>query len=270
MVSHLADVTTEMASFLLDELGDEVAAAGRPTFVVVGGGGAAGALPAYQRRADVLGWTAPRNASAVGVVATGRLRCLDPSSELPARQIPALAGGMRLCCVVSRRGDLGWRIRLPDGTPFEGPPEAGMMLDILRRCVGLPTAPPEHPVGRLHSVAWMQALMVIGEDLGRRIRWSEALAVHPVTAGRSVADPEEEIRRQAFSGSWEAFRSHVVAHPASPWEPSADLAGWMDEGMFCRWSLSAFPSLEDMMAAVRDHLVPSAARRLAHLVRQVS
>lgn len=266
------DGLTQLAGCLLERFGDESVAAGRPVFLEVGAGTDGSPLGgSVRRRADILGWVAPKSCAAVAAVATGRFRQMDESVEPPARLIPGLSGGLRISCVVDRSGAVGWKLLLPDGSEFADVPEEGRMLDSLRRCLGLPTPPPPCPMGRLHSITWMRLLKAFADQEGCQLAWCDALNLHPVVLiAREFDEAEAIIRSQARSQSWDHLRVAIAAHEKDFWDPSPRLASWMDEGMFARWTLDCMPTVEEMLEDVRPRLVPSAARKLTHLVRETS
>lgn len=253
-----------LARVLLRRLGADAAAGGRPIFVRVPCRGDGRAM-SFTRRRDVLGWTAPPDCAAVGVVATGRAYRLPGLDEPPA----VSSGKLTLCCVVCRDGRVGWRSESPGGPVLEEAPRDGLMLDVLRRSLGLPTPPPEQPLGLLHSAAWLTRLTLAGACT-RRLTWREALALHPaLQLSPGCGDPLEAIRSQGSSRDWETYRLAAASDLRGPkWK--SDIAAWMDEGSFSRWVLGALPRVEELSAAARAVLQPPAARRFSHLVREVS
>jgi hypothetical protein len=255
-----------LALSLLRKLGADVAAEGRPTFVRIPGRAADSTRSvSFSRRRDVLGWRAPPDCSAVGVVSTGRAYPLADCHEVP----PDLLGSLTICCVVCRDGGVGWRSESRNGSVLEKPPQQGVMLDVLRRSLGLSTPPPDRPLGLLHSAAWLTRLTLAG-SYGRRLTWREALALHPaVLHFGGPDDPLEAIRSHSSSRDWETYRL-AASSDQSGTRRKAAIAAWMDEGSFSRWVLGALPGVEELAAAARAYLLPPAARRFAHLVREVS
>jgi hypothetical protein len=221
----------------------------------------------------LVGQHAPPECFAVGAVGTGRMRSLDPSHEVPAKFVAGLTSDIRMACVVARTGEVGWHMELCDGCEISDPPEEGRMLDVLRRYMALPTPPPPRPVGRLHAIGWMAGVLERAATTNRRLRWNEVLGIHPAVSGPCAVvehSPEDVIRRASAEASWESLRLLV----ATGWQPGGmpdpELARWMDEGMFARWVLASLPELETLIDDVRPVLFPSAARRLAHLAREVA
>jgi hypothetical protein len=289
------DDLRDVATRLLVGHGATATAAGRPVWLELRAG-PDGDLDEVmvESEAGLLGMTADPSSFAVGVVAGARLRRLDESVEVPTLLRGGLQGGVRLACVMARTGRIGWHMVLPDGSPFDQPPDEGRMLDTMLRSLGLATAPPPRPISLLETAAWLATLLAVTSDQ-RRLTWRQAVAVHPAVLaafGRSPQgwpvfnversacgrgggetpegwDPEEAVRTAGASGEWEQLRL-AAARGAAPWialEP--ELAEWMDEGMFARWILDGLISVEEMVAAARSCLVPSGARRMAHLLRRM-
>jgi hypothetical protein len=268
MDDHLTP--NQAASALLAELGESTEAFGHPVFVRLRPGLT---LEGLSRRHDVWGWTAPATDAAVGVVATARLRSLDESAEIPARLRPGLGGGIRTSCLVTREGEIGWDMRLPDGSYFRETPSEGRMLDVLRRTLGLATPPPQVPPGRLVAIIWLLTIDRMSRHWPGRMNWSDVLDAN-LGAGQMAeavpdADGETLIRVLASRRTWEDYRQTTVAlGERGLCDPA--LAAWMDEGMFCRYVLGELPPLEQLLAEVRPRLVPAAARRLGHLVHDIA
>jgi hypothetical protein len=226
----------------------------------------------------ILGWVAPPECFAIGTVGAARVVPLDPHGPAGIKVSSAADGGARVACVVARSGAVSWFLGLPDGTEIDEPPEGGRILDVLRRCLQLPTPPPCHRIGRLHAVAWIGAVVEKAEARGRRLVWSEALSAHPAVSahpGRAGScahggQPEDLIRLAGEVGSWESMRLLVASGYQAPGMPRPEVAAWMDEGMFSRWVLGDLPPLEVLIEKSRQFLEPSAARRLAHLATKMA
>lgn len=130
------------AQELLERFGAQAVGRGGPLAILLRPDGHAG-IECREVEASIglLGYRVAEEWSAVGLVATGRFRRLDPAAEMPAPMVPGLFGGLKMACVVTRGDEIGWYLELPDGTPWKGAPEQGFMLDVLRRSLGLPTGP---------------------------------------------------------------------------------------------------------------------------------
>jgi hypothetical protein len=268
-----------LAQLLLDASGDAVAERGCPIWVRVldppdGDQEEAFALALCNEPDGLLGWVATPDCQAVGLIATGRLHAL---SGAPPGVTDHDHDRLRLACLVTRDGDVAWKMALPDGTggglTNDTAPSEGRMLDCLRRCFGLPTPPPLVGPGRLQAVAWLVAILEKGSGSRRRLSWSDVSRLHPVALalGTDLRGSDTELlpgllRLTGSAWSWEDFRRQAEADTCLADLIDPKLAGWMDEGMFARWILSDLPSPDELLAKVRPYLVPSAARRLAHAV----
>ena len=257
----------DLSERLIEALGDEVDEHGSPAWVRVfaDAGSASGmSVDSTGEPGSLIGWTAPPHCLAVGTVATGTLRSVPDGAALSR---------VRMCCVVGRDGGIGWTLQPPGSEPSSSPPEAGRVLDCLRRCLGLPTPAPESTAGRLQAVAWVASVLDEAHRSVRPLTWSDVARLHPLARllSGSLAATEalaeggllgDLIRSAANAWSWEEIRREAVAGNL-PGLADARLAEWMDEGMFSRWLLELLPSTELMLAALRPYLAPSATRRLA-------
>jgi len=181
----------QAARTLVRVLGDVVLEERSPVWVhLLEGGGEGLRLAIAPVGFPILGWRAPPECFAVGTVASGRVVSLDPEGGIPARFASASEGGARIGCVVARSGLVSWHMALPDGSEIEQAPEDGRVLDVLRRCLDLPTPAPTHPIGRLHAIAWIGAIAERAMATGSRLRWSEALSVHPAVRVCAGSMPE--------------------------------------------------------------------------------
>jgi hypothetical protein len=267
-----------LAERLLDGIGDRVSVAGRPTWVGVRDD------PLGQRDIGMwfsedpygfLGWEAPPECIAVGVVATGRAHVADTPTEAPAPFSPGPIPGIRMCCLVTRRGEVTWRMTLPDGRSFGDAPQEGRLLDCLRRCFALPTSPPPAGPGQLLSVFWLGAIIDEDRRVDRGLTWREISRLHPLatmmSSGTGMCDDLQDvsifIRAATSTWSWETLRVRAVTDSWAGELVSPELAAWMDDGMFARWILGALPAPDELLVRLRPRLAPSTARRLAHAVR---
>ena len=267
------------AGALLTRFGPRVTRQGRPTFLKVR------ARPdgSFQTstvtgRGGLLGVTVGPTWEAAAMVGTGRIRMMDEEHEPPAVLVPGMAGGLLMTCVVSRRGCIGWRMRLPDGSRFDPVPEEGFMLDVLRRSLQLDTPPPPASMAMVLLAGWVATIraptMLAGDvgHVGRRLTWEQVLQLHPALIDEPPRPPilaEMAICTAADAAEWEAMRLLVAAGVESANLPAPELAHWMDEGMFARWVLSGLPPAAAMVEGTRGLMEPAAYRRLVHLARSL-
>lgn len=270
MSSALIRGEAGLADLLLAAAGEAAARAGRPVWVLVSAMDEEAGLTFCPDGFDPLGWSAPPDCAALAMVATGRVHPIEESVEMPAGLASGRGGGARMACVVSRAGAVGWHMVLPDGSSFDQVPEQGSVLDVMRRALGLGTPPPPVPVAVLADYSWLGALLDAPVPR-RRLTWSEVLDLHPALV---ALDPALTVRTKelyidwvAAGATWEAVRQAVADGGGDECFPPAELAAWMDEGMFSRWVLDQLSPMDDLLAEVRTRLQPAAARKLAHRVR---
>src|SRR5690348_1180452 len=124
-----------LAQLLLEAAGDEVAERGGPIWVRVldrpdGDQEDGFALAMSDEPDGLLGWVATPDCQAVGLVASGRLRALPGA---PAGAVDPGRDRLRLACLVTRTGEVAWKMELPDGMGSgltqDDPPSEGRMLD---------------------------------------------------------------------------------------------------------------------------------------------
>ncbi len=265
-----------LAGWLLAALGDHVAERDRPTWIQVldppDGGGSAH-LMLSDRHPGFMGWVAPSDCQAAGLVATGRMWAAHPEVDPSPGTPGGPPSGVRLACVVARDGTVGWRMVLPDGTVMDDAPREGRLVDCLRRCFGLPTPPPPAGTALLQSAFWVLTVLDAAGRSSRPLTWRQVACLHPLaqacaSPGAPARPPRQGPAVAGVGGAnltWDMLRRH-----AEPWASevvSPEIAAWMDDGMFARWVLSELPGSEQLIRRVRPFLTPSAARRLAHALR---
>lgn len=218
----------------------------------------------------LLGFSAPPEWVAAGIVSGGRARRLDErASSRTAATISVMVDRSGAAATLLRRGD---RIdRLADR------PE-GSVADALRRALGLPTAAPPASSAPLWAAWWLDRIVEAAAASSGRERlssWAEVVALHPavplVSAGSRLGPGPDAVvvATQALADAWPWYRLRrepgAVELPGTP--VSAEVADWMDDGMFARWLLGEFPAIDDLLEAV-DGLLPAViAERVAEVTR---
>lgn len=252
----------------------------------------------------LLRFVAPAHWTAIGVAGPGSAHPLDASGR-PKRRSPL--GQVFVTVVVHRSGVATSLMQHGSGEPdaITESPE-GTVADACRRALDLPTSAPPASTACLWSLCWLDRLVdAAGAGPGPRSTlrdWPAVASLHPAAgAGRGPgagpcpgphsmlrdwpaiaslhpaarpsqlpSDPAALARSckvLAAAWPWSRLRAHpeVIALPGLASPP--DLAQWMDDGMWSRWLLSAFPSRDDLLAAVYALLPRTLARAIAHTIR---
>ena len=263
-----------LAEELLACEGDEVERRRYPTHVRVFEGHSPGPALRLERSSDprfLIGWVAPPECVAVALVATGRAYVADGAGG--AESLACDMARVRLCCVLSRSGRIGWTMTGTRGRSGTAAPAEGKLLDALRRCFALPTSRPETPAAELHAAAWAASVLEQAIESPRQLTWADVARAHPLArllggdlprfrggpAGGSD-DLADLLRVAANAWSWEEIRLQACAGNL-PALANPAVAAWMDEGMFSRWLLARVPPLDQLLGALRAYLTPSAADR---------
>jgi hypothetical protein len=124
------------------------------------------------------------------------------------------------------------------------PPDGGdgRVLDACRRVLGLPTPPPAHSPELWTATHWVDAILgtVVGADLGHVPSWDTLRALD--RGARYAHRPWSMLRRRCASGELRI--------------PSLDTRGaaWMDDGMFSREAITAYPPITELVADLRQLL----------------
>jgi hypothetical protein len=141
---------------------------------------------------------------------------------------------VRVVTVVDRSGAERATVGMEDGTVLDDPGE-GVVLDALRRALGLPTPPPPLPLAAFLDDLWLRELA----SSPRRLSWTEAAALRPAPVG-----------------TWSVLR-------ACGWPGvDVDLAAWMDDGMFARWVAGTVPPRTELLEELAVRQTAAVARRV--------
>ena len=223
---------------------------------------------------EIVGFTALAQSDAVGVVATGSVRSLDPSVEPHASLAASCAGRVDLACVVSRDGHVGWFAAVgskPAGLPV---PSEGRLLDCLRRAVGVPTPPPAGWPSVLQAPLWVANIGELANCRRHPLSWSEVIQVLPDLPSDWYRPSKQDEAPGSAVNAWELLRIDATKERVSlerlspsllrPWLPSPAVAAWMDAGVLSRWVKDLIPPAHALAASVTAALTASASRRLGH------
>jgi hypothetical protein len=180
---------------------------------------------------SLAGFRAPHGWTAFAVVASATAQRLDGS----------WSGQVVLGALAARDGLTTSAIVGLDDPQARDDGE-GRILDACRRVLGLPTDPPVVAPAWWAATHWVDAIVaaVVGADLGATPSWPalRALDTGAIDAHRS----------------WSALRRRCATGRVRIPGIDAQGAAWMDDGMFSREALSAYPSLTALVADLRELL----------------
>ena len=211
------------------------------------------AKPFEGHPAEVLaGFIAPPEWFGVGVLVTGWQHDLTGQRE----KVRA-----RITTIMCRDGSVVDAVRTEaEGLKMMGGDAVGLVPDTLRRVLGLSTAPPAPgDLEEWMAKCWLQ-IVLTHTRRGKRapkLRWREVAALHPAidTVRADPADLAEVAPALATNMTWERFRQIHA-------DDGDDLAAWMDEGMFARWSVQGHPPVAELLRRAQRRLTPEARIRV--------
>ena len=212
----------------------------------------------------LAGFRAPESWWAVGVRATGRARHLDrPDRARRSRITHLVARTGEECSVVHAGGQ-----RLPTPGPAEG-----TLADLCRRVLALPTPPPPAPPSALWTALWLDRVLSAWNRPDRRRRllsaWHEIASLHPAWDDEPGAEGDDVVaagRALAARWSWRDLRHGRRAVPLPEGELPDDIARWMDDGFYARWTLGGLPAIGDLAHDLYGLLGERHGPRLAQAV----
>lgn len=207
----------------------------------------------------LAGFTAPPEWAAFGIRARGRAHHLDEPAVAPVASATTF--------LVDRTGAEASVLRL-DGEVTDVPgPTLGTIPDLCRRVLDLPTAPAPPSTALLWTSMWLDRIIEQwGQPHQRRdlsSSWGRIAVLHPAVHAPSppdviaFADPASLItaaRSHAAASSWEQLRRSPIPLALPDGALERDVAQWMDDGFFARWTIGAFPSASTMATDLRDLL----------------
>ncbi len=211
----------------------------------------------------LLGFDAPQEWSAIGVMASGRSTLVD---EPPGHPYEAVV-------VVHLQARSGESMSLlgPPGGPLKAcsTPAQGRIVDICRRCLGLGT---DRPIGSplwwwvarwLDQLCAEPALELVADE---RELVRAFPAGMPFDVVPDLASLQEHARLLESACPWPLVRWGVAGGALSAPGITAEEAAWMDDGMFQRWALGEVPPLLYSLAELRSRLPERIALALFGLV----
>lgn len=247
----------------VDALEEAVGGDGRPSWGTWQWDG--GPIEVHEHPEDLVGLVAPPWVVAVGVSSGGRAHRLD--ADGPTQRC-------RVSCVVARDGRVAARLRI-GGDLVADPPEEGRVLDTLRRCVGVPTAPPPGPLRPATVVlVWLRALVAdpAARPARRRRTWAQVAARHPAAVVAAGTDPVAGTDPAALAAvtaalSWEDLRLLVACGAAVLPGTTPAVAAWMDDGMLAREVLGGGDGDDGVVGRALRVIDDDARARLEEVLR---
>jgi hypothetical protein len=227
----------------------------------------------------LLGFVAPAHWWALGVSSCGRQHAIGGDGRVKRR---ADSPRVRITVLLDRSGGGAGLLRRGDGrTALPGPPD-GTVADACRRALGLETAPPPPTTVGLWTRCWLDrvvdALAPSGGTGGPGPpTWRDLTRLHPASTVAATREsglglgPDADAladatRALADAWPWARLRADPAVVDVPGPMPDARVAAWMDDGMWARWLLAAFPALDDLVDAACNLLTPSLARAARQVV----
>lgn len=210
---------------------------------------------------EVAGFDAPDSWWAFGMRVRGRARHLDEVSGVRWRTA--------VTYLLSRDGtEVSLERTGPRTTEIPGP-AVGTIPDLCRRVLGLPTDPPPPTTAVLWTCVWLDRVLdTFGQPERRRellASWAAVAALHPAADGTAPATVEalvEVARQHVAEQSWAALRQRSEPLPLPHGTLPPDVAAWMDDGFFARWTIGAYPSIPTLVGDLVALLGPDLGPRL--------
>lgn len=217
-------------------------------------------FPAGPRGAahSMLGFNAPADWDAVVAVLDGKARSLDRVRP------PDFTGSVRSYYMLDRDARVSSAIESGSGPHIDlsgGAEPMGVVVDTCYRVLGLACIHEPRTTLELLAAVWLNAILVAATDpvLAQNVScWRSAAALHPAApppstnGGRTRPLTPERLASLAVRAALRLPFESIRARCARGDWPMADLsaaeASWMDDAMFARWVLGAYPPLHESVA----------------------
>ena len=130
-------------------------------------------------------------------------------------------------------------------------PPYGVEADILRRCFGLDTFPPDIHPSEFMLRSWLYGIDNIAEKMN--IKWDDIVSESPcitlfpeVLEIKSDISPSDVGVAMSYVGStmkWDELKHQTATQKDRGYfSVNENIANWMDEGLFCRWLQDVLPT----------------------------
>ncbi len=274
MNTTLADTLTILAQSL-----ESLRPAGAPAAwaEIIGPFDAPDAVRWHRDLGTLVGFVAPPDCRAIAAVGEG---WAHPREGAPPEGVALLKPGERRRCktvfLLTRSGDTAGYLRSGPTILIDEPGTVGRIPDSVRRCLGLPTPPPDEPTDGFLARLWLNEVAGEGRQAAAPLSWPAVVRLHPainVATASGLVIPATELipclRVASDAWSWTNLRQQAA-------EPGwlADLlpagaGGWMDEGILSRWLLAHLNTVEDLLQQATPVVDPAAARKLRVVLRKL-
>lgn len=225
---------------------------------------------------ELMGFEAPPDWWALGTVGTAWMASYAGDadferglvskrpSQMPTRQRVVTS------LLVARDGAVASCVRHGDGSEFTEPPTVGAVPDALKRCLGLPTPPPEAPPADFFIVLWLHFVDFASQEARanlQKMTWVRAARCFPSlaeAAGRDLHDVAafaDAAMRAVSEIDWSALRRWGT-HGSLGSIVSPDLARWMDDGMFSRHVMAELPLVATQLEKTCFRLNPAVSNKV--------
>lgn len=180
---------------------------------------------------------------------------------------------VHIVTVLSRSGELAHRTVVEDdsiGVPVERLDEeqpTGEQIDLLRRCLRLPTDPPPCDTRVYWAIQWLAG--ILGAPTEAVDDWPTIAALHPAmpvlqrARGRGAGHPDDTAdlvpiaRAYARVLDWAVLRGMLGGGRFDVDHLVPDDAAWFDDGSFARFVLNRCPPLAKLRRQVSERLDPA-------------
>lgn len=170
---------------------------------------------------------------------------------------------------VGRKGEEVSVLRREADVMVSSLPAEGRVLDCCHRAFALSTPPAQENIVELFISSWLSRIFratggdstTDGEAGAEEVRksddleseilgWPLLVKLHPLIEEEggylSPIDVGIQTRELCQKGSWGRLRRAVETGDMSHSSITSEQAGWMDDSMFARWCLAAFPDSEEL------------------------
>lgn len=224
--------------------------------------------PSLQPTSVLVGWSPPGWAHQLGLVTHGRAH--TSSGSEPVRVTVLMdRGGAAVTILESESGEV---------QTITEPPQ-GWGANVLRRCLGLPTAAPDQPVGYTLECAWLceiVAMLATSSAKPRVLSWADLALLHPLNAGPGPVQPGDlalatECLREDHGWMHLLNSVHGLRPPMNPPGGSTvALAQWFDPGTICSWYRREYCDFADVLSDVLSDLPGPVADDLLSALTTIS